>query len=409
MSPPSASSRGPGSAVAARWVPALLGGLTFTLLADEALPAGSLLGKALGAAILAVAAPGILAGRLGPGDRRWLVLPVLGFAALSLTSMLWTVDPPTTALRARHLGMEAALMVAWCALWTRDRARAVGLGAALATGVLAMGFVAELGQASGARLHAFGVHPNLQARDAALGALAAVLLVPGLPRWGIALVALAGGFALGASFSAGALLAAVAACVVLLSGGPRWRIAVASLLAGVLLGAGALTASASRSPRLRTPMTSVRGSAVEEIGSGRLVLWGHALRVTAAHPWVGAGAGAFPAAMEPIRVEHQLRGGEHTKPRRRAHSSFLEALAETGPLGLLLFCAPLAWAAGAAVRRRDEIAGAFVAFTATSAATESLLEQRGLWLGVALAVLSSRARRPGDARASPRPSPPPTS
>lgn len=386
-------------------VPALFAALALLTLADEAFPLGTLAGKLVGGGLLAVAVPSLLRAQPLDDAGRWLLLPVAGFAILATTSLLWTADGGATLLRSRHLGMEALLLLALTVLWTPRRAQAVGLGGALAAGVLALGFLLELTAPEGARLRAFGVHPNLQARDVALGALMAVLLVPRLPRWCAVLVTGVGGFALGASFSSGAMLATVCACLVLLPY-RRWRPAVAGLLFGTLIGAAALTASADHAPKLRSPATALGGSAVEEIGSGRFVLWGHALRVSAAHPFVGAGAGAFPAAMEPIRVEHQRRGGEHSKPRRRAHNSFLEALAELGPLGLLLFCLPLGWTAVRALATRNEVAGALVVFISVSALTDSLLQQRSLWLGIAVAALS--VGRPGR-RGNPQSSLPPTS
>jgi len=375
----------------------LLGALT---LAGSAVPYGPTATKGVGALLLVVAAPELFSGRVANKPLALLGLGVGAFAILNVASLAWTVDAAATSVRARHVVMEALCVAAVAAVWRARSSEALGLGGALAAGVLAMGFLWELMAPEGARLRPFGVHPNLAARDAVLGALLGTLLIPRMPTWGAMLIGGVGGLALGVSFSSGAMLAAIAACAVLVLD-PRWRPVAASLLAGTLLGGALLTVSAP--PKLRTPATAVRGSAVEEIGSGRLVLWGHALRVAAAHPVLGAGAGAFPAAMEPIRVEHQLAGGEHTKPRRRAHSSFLEVLAETGPLGLLLFVLPLGWAGRRAWVHRDAVSGALVAFVAVSASTDSLLQQRSLWLGIAVAVLSAGAARPASGSRSPRP------
>ena len=385
--------------------PVLFAALAVLTLADEAFPEGALAGKAVGAGLLALAASTLPRRTRLSEPGRWLLFPVIALALWASASGLWTVDLYATLLRSRHLGMEALLLVALTWLWTPRRAQAMGLGSALATGILTLGFLLELAAPEGARLRPFGVHPNLQARDIALGSLMAVLLMPRLPGWCAVLLTSVGGFGLGASFSSGAMLAVVCACLPLL---PlrRWRPATAGLLVGTLVGAAALTVCADHVPQLRSPATALEGNAIEEIGSGRLVLWGHALRVSAAHPFVGSGAGTFPTAMEPIRVEHQRRGGEHSKPNRRAHNSFLEMLAELGPLGLLLFCLPMFWVGLRALMTRNEVAAALVVFVGVSALTDSLIQQRSLWLGLAVAALSLvRSGQQG----SSQPSLPPTS
>ena len=387
-----------------RWLTALvMGGTVFVALADEAIPQGPLVGKVAGVLLLVLALPRLLRLNLPVPTLRGVLLPLAGFAAFSLFSLVWSVDPDATALRSQHLVMEALLLGALAASWSPRGRETVALAGVLVAGVLAVGFGLEALSLEGARLRPFGLHPNLAARDALLAGLLGTLLSPRLPSWGAALVAGVAGFSVGASFSSGALLASVAVAVVLLAE-RRWRPTIGGLLLGVVLGFGVLLANADRAPQLRTPATALQGNAIEEIGSGRFVLWGHALRVTAAHSVLGAGAGAFPEAMEPIRIAHQRSGGEHSKPRRRAHNSFLEALAETGPLGLLLFAAPFAWLARTAWRRRNVVAGAFVAYAATAAMTDSVLQQKSLWLALGVGALMTGARaRPTTALPSPPP------
>ena len=388
-----------------RWLTALvMGGTVFVALTDEAIPQGPLISKIAGVLLLAFALPRLLRGTLPLPPLRGVLLPLAGFATFSLLSLVWSVDPDATALRARHLVMEALLLGALAASWSPRGRDAVALAGALVAGVLAVGFGLEALSPEGARLRPFGLHPNLAARDALLAGLLGTLLSPRLPPWGAPLIAAVAGISVGASFSSGALLASVAVAMVLLAD-RRWRPTIGGLLLGVVLGSGVLLASAERAPRLRTPATALRGNAVEEVGSGRLVLWGHALRVTAAHPVLGAGAGTFPEAMEPIRIAHQRAGGEHSKPRRRAHNSFLETLAETGLLGLLLFAAPFGWLARTAWRRRNAVAGAFVAYAATASMTDSVLQQKSLWLALGIGALMTGERdRPTTAPPSPPPS-----
>jgi len=373
----------------------LLGLAAFVVCADRVLPGGVLAGKGVLAALIGVAV--LLAGMervRANKDARWLVGPALGLALWAGASLLWTVDAAATVARAKHLSLEVLWLGALAILWSRDRRAALGVGGFVACAALLLGFGIELQTGEGARLRPYGIHPNLAARDAVLGALLVLLIPRGHGGRGVGAAAM-GGLAAGLSFSSGAVLAMLGA-VGVLGLRRRWRGVVASFVVTACLGGAVLTLSAQDAPKRRTPATAVQGSAIEEIGSGRLVLWGHALRVTQEHGALGAGAGAFPAAMEPIRAAHQAAGGEHSKPRRRAHNSFLELLAELGPVGLALFVTPLAWAARQAWRRRDELAGAFVAFTALSAMTDSLLQQKSLWLALAVCVLLGAEERAGE-------------
>ena len=365
-----------------------------TVLLDDAFAAGRAAAMVFGAILVALTwAERNERPPEGRPPRAVLIAPAM-LAGLALLSLLWSVDPAATAGRARHLALEAALVPA--VIWLGPR-RTLAWAGLLGACVLLGGFGAELMSPHGVRLRAFGVHPNLQGREAALAGLLLALAVP-IPRGVVVLGGLSAGLALGLSFSSGALLAAVGAAAVLALA-PSRRLLAAMLLAGTL--AGGLLLSASAPERVRSPATALRGDAVEEIGSGRLVIWGHATRVIAQHPLLGCGAGAFPAAMEPIRVAHQARGGEHSKPRRRAHSVYLELLAELGPVGLLLFVGPLLLGVREAWRRRDPVAGALLAFVLLSAATDSLLQTKSLWLGWAVAL---SATWPGTRP----PSPPPT-
>lgn len=360
----------------------LAGAYGFLAVADEAVAwqAGATT-KVVGAGlVLAIAVQAFKERRARP-PLLTLALPVALLAAWCALSILWSVDPAASRVRSMHLAFEALLLAALCVAPDRGalvRGLALGLGAGAA--VVALGFLLELGGAHGARLHPFDTHGNLQGRDAALGALALGLLGP--DRRLLALAGLAG-VGLGLSFSSGAWLAAVVACAVLATQ-PDRRPLVATLLIAMVLGAGLLSV-AGHDTRLRSPTTALQGNAVEEIGSGRLVLWGHAARISAAHPLRGVGAGAFPVALEEVRHAHQLAGGEHSKPGRRAHNSYLDLLAETGPLAVLLFLVPLAAALRAG--RRRPMALALTLFVATSALTDSLLHQKSLWIALALAAL----------------------
>ena len=370
-------------------VPLLAAVYGFLAVADEliAWQAGAT-SKGVGAALLLAIVAEERGRRLDARAAGRIALPVLALALWSATSLLWTMDADATWARSRHLLFEALLIAGLCVVGDRRRllsALAVGVGAGAV--VLTVGFVAALGAPHGARLYAFGAHPNLQGRDIALGVLALAAL-SGLPRRGVIAAAAIGGVGLGLSFSAGAWLASVVAAAVLARERSH-RAAVGALLLGLLVGAGALSVAGAES-RLRSPATALRGDAVEEIGSGRLVLWAHAGRIWAAHRVLGVGAGAFPVALEEVRAAHQHAGGEHTKPGRRSHSVYLDLLAETGPLGLALFLLPLGLALRRGRLRGDAVAGALLVFVLASAATDSLLHQKSLWLALAIAALACR-------------------
>lgn len=374
----------------------LAGAYGFLAVAEEAVAGLPQMTTKLigGGFVLAVAASFIQGRRPERPPLRTLVLPVALLAAWCALSITWTVDVEATRVRALHVAFEA-LLIAALALDPHGkrtlRYLAVGLGAGAV--LLSLGFFASLGLAQGARLDSFGVHANLQAREVAFGLLAAGLIAAG-PRRRLALTAAAlGGVALGLSFSSGAWLA-LAAAAAILALDRQHRALVAALLTGLVAGALLLSVAAqSEGSRLRTPVAGMQGSTVEGVGSGRLVLWRHALQLSAEHPLLGVGAGAFPTAVEKVRVRYQRAGGDRTKPARRSHSVYLDLLAETGPLSVLLFVLPLAIALGSGWRERDRVVLALVAFILVSAATDSLLHQRSLWLAVAVACLASERAR----------------
>jgi O-antigen ligase len=95
-------------------------------------------------------------------------------------------------------------------------------------------------------------------------------------------------------------------------------------------------------------------------GNGRADLWHVAWQMRDAHPLVGAGAGTFE--------RYWLRSDRASFQARDAHNLYLETLAETGPLGLLILVSLLAVPVVAIIRRRNAVTaaafGAFVAFAA---------------------------------------------
>jgi O-antigen ligase len=376
-------------------VSVLAGAYGFLALAEEAISwQPQLATKVIGGAlVLAVAVSFVQGRRPERPPIRSLVLPIALLAAWCGLSLTWTLDVEATRVRSIHLGFEALLIAALALAPDRERVlRALSLGLGAGAVILSLGFLAALGEPHGARLMAFGAHANLQGREIVLGVLALGLLGRQSSRVRLA-TAVAGGVGIGLSFSAGTWLATVAAASVL-AVRREHRSLVAALLGGIVVGTLLLTAAGqSDESRLRSPATALQGNAVEEIGSGRLVLWGHAARMTAAHPVLGVGAGAFPTALEEVRADYQRAGGEHTKPSRRSHSVYLDLLAETGPLALVLFLTPLGLALRSGWTHRDHVVLALVTFVVVSGSTDSLLHQKSLWLAVALACLAAGRRR----------------
>jgi O-antigen ligase len=75
-----------------------------------------------------------------------------------------------------------------------------------------------------------------------------------------------------------------------------------------------------------------RGVSVEGYVEQRLEIFQNANRIAAERPMRGIGLGAFPEAM------HALKSTELTNDWRRAHNSYLEAVAELGWPVVILMC-----------------------------------------------------------------------
>jgi O-antigen ligase len=129
-------------------------------------------------------------------------------------------------------------------------------------------------------------------------------------------------------------------------------------------------------------------------GNGRADLWHAAWRDYVHHPWLGSGAGSY----EQWWLQHRPVGLKV----RDAHSLYLEALAELGPLGLLLLFVLVGVPLVAAVRARAQplvpaAAGAFAAW-AIHATLDwdwelAAVTSAGLLCGIACVIA---ARREGE-------------
>lgn len=163
-------------------------------------------------------------------------------------------------------------------------------------------------------------------------------------------------FALYASFSRGAWLGAAAAGLVMVMFFPRrLSLGLALGLGGLVVGgwlinAGLLPASiAARFASLAevASFSDVRGVNINDANFAiveRLAHWQAALDMARAHPWLGVGVGNYGAAYTQYALFNWPLSLGH------AHNIYLNALAETGVLGLLAYLSVWAAAMGLTIR-----------------------------------------------------------
>ncbi|MBI4769670.1 MAG: O-antigen ligase family protein [Chloroflexi bacterium] len=161
-----------------------------------------------------------------------------------------------------------------------------------------------------------------------------------LPPAAVALAALAG---LGVSFSRGAWLGAGAAVGAMILFGTRKWWAGGLLVAGGLAGIGFLSGSGLLpgviADRLRDVGTfvqvyDVRGANITDENFAlveRVAHWQAALEMARQHPWLGVGLDNYEAAYPGVRLLNWVY------PLGHAHNIYLNALAETGALGLAAY------------------------------------------------------------------------
>lgn len=376
------------------WLPAAAGGVTWQRVVGAAF-----VGCALGAAGLPRPWP--------PGSAAFA-----GFGVLAAVTGLWAREPRVSAGAAATLASLVTLY-AVAGVWLRrpeargwaGRAAAAG-AAALAAGI-AVHYLRVVGLPEEAQPRRYGLPPgdaNEQARLVLLGLLVAVAgagEARGSRAGAVAFAALAGPvlWVLG---SRGALLAGAAAGVALAAGDPCGR-----RTAGAAVVAAGLAAAAAGAAGLYTPAVEARATlaAAPDLGeatSGRDAIWTIGLEMARRAP-TGVGYGNFPIRYDELRDEMGMEG--RTRPGRDAHSIYLQALAETGPLGLALLLGGL----GALLRalwraepgRARAVGLALLAFAAVSGATTPQLPRKSFWL--ALAAASARVGSREDRGQEPEP------
>jgi O-antigen ligase len=289
------------------------------------------------------------------GEHPHLTWLVIGFLAWGAVTLLWAAEmsPGLTAL-SRFLPNMLLLPIAYAAVRER-RDLILVLGSILTGAVVAAAFgilkppaasIATEGRVTGT----IG-DPNELAAALLVGLAIATGFLPGRalspPRRLFALIAIplcAAGIFL--SLSRGGLIALAA----MLVAGPifagRWRLAMTGvLLAVVASGIVYFTQFASLPARER--VTTTNG------GSGRSDLWTVGLRMVDTHPTRGVGVGNFPVVSRNYVLQPgTLRRSDliFSAAPKIAHNTYLQVLAETGVLGLMLFCGVILACVGCALR-----------------------------------------------------------
>jgi O-antigen ligase len=352
-----------------------------------------------------------------------LLLPVLGFTAVTVLGGLSLTDHVSAALPAIRMTVVGSMMFYVLATLVRSRHQVAWVVAALALSAAVPGLAAIAEFRSGTTDYGFiTASGTLVSRVAAgfaqpnqLGGFL-VLLIPVIAggmlvsRRGRPLLALGGVLGIVGiylSFSRGALLGLAVAPLVLV--GWRWAFLLTPVGAAVL----ALTA-----PDLLRERFATLSSSGSELAT-RADIWHAAEHIWTAHPLLGVGPGGFPDAYATTR----LPGKEFLpttlfEPPPHAHDLVLQVMAEQGVVGLLAFGA-LAVAIVAALLRvlrarerwvrvagRAVLAG-FAAFAVHNLFDVTLLAGTGEYvfalagLASALAWVSRTAPSPGAAAGAP--------
>jgi O-antigen ligase len=236
----------------------------------------------------------------------------------------------TTLVTERHLRLVVGGFVFGAVL-------AVSIGLA-STGLRPASSALETATYTQGRLQAGG-DPNYLAA----GLVPAIVLAGGLiastrsllVRWALTFAAVVITVGLAATQSRGGLLAAVAAAVVALLVMRRHRLHVSAAMA---IAVGLIGFWFAISPGAFERVTNADGG-----GNGRADVWRVAWRVFEEHPFRGVGLGGFrEASAAHVLQPGQLSAVELIVDRPHVvHNTYLQLLAETGIIGLVLYLAAL--------------------------------------------------------------------
>ncbi len=278
--------------------------------------------------------------------------------ALMALSSAWAADR-VLALKETIKWGEALAVLVCAPRWLRERRTlALVLGAVVAVAVLealiglAQGtiFALDLPVSADRGVRVIGTfgQPNPYSGELNLALPLVLALAAWAREWRMRLVGMGLGVVIGGALalaqSRGALLGLVGALLVLAwLGWPRIRpwlagcAALAATILGMLLAAGKLTGASLLAhlgwrpltdAALSTNITDANFSTVE-----RLAHWAAALRMLAAHPLLGVGAGNYPVAYPHYQVPRWHLALGH------AHNLYLNMAAEIGIPGALAYLA----------------------------------------------------------------------
>jgi O-antigen ligase len=313
-----------------------------------ALSGGMLSAPKLAGLLLAVSWLAVLTTRREPtilDERPWVVVTLVLFIAWQLITWTWSEDRGQNIdSLIRYVPNLLIVAIAFSAIRTRTQLMWVVLS--LLAGLVVSAVVTTLTVDPEEADRAAGLSGGANEMAAAMVVGIVLCLTLALMRrnGGLLRLTLVGGIglctlALFLSLSRGGLLALGAALVVAVLMAGRWRrLIVVTAGVVVLVAVGYFTTFAPLPARER----------VLEVGNGtgRTDVWTVGMRMVAAQPFTGVGAGNFEIAS----IHYLLRPGVIADDEfiisvpKIAHNSFLEPLAETGIPGLALFLAILATA-----------------------------------------------------------------
>lgn len=339
----------------AGWPSFIPGIVAFSVLTSVGVADGGLFPRAwrLGTlALVSIAGAALLSRRrVGLGRREWLVVGALAaYTGWTAASGAWSGHVSLAFLNAERSLVYPAAMLA--ALLVTERFSAAHLLVGVLAGVTAVcGYglgiylftSPPLDPIEGSLLFQPLGYANAVGILATVGILLALGLALAARRWLLRVVALAPlvvfAPALYFSSSRGAGLALVVGLVCL----PTF-VGLLSLRGSALVGAGAVVALA-----VAAVAAVVAGPQIFS-GQYRVQYWQVAWWDYRDHPWLGAGAGTYR--------EYWLRNRPVDVFVSTAHTLYLQALAELGPIGFALILIAIVAPLFVLLRRRDPVTGA---------------------------------------------------
>jgi O-antigen ligase len=286
-----------------------------------------------------------------PRDAPLVTAALLALVVWSLASATWAADPRVTLSSTARLAQLVALVFVIYTAVRKASDVLVLVGAFLVGAVVTSTYALANGTLRAGRLTGGIFNPNTLAAELAVALILTMFLFVSAPRFWqrLLLLVCAGIFAVGFAETqsrSGLIGLGCAAMVAVVVAGPARGRILAVVLVAAAIGVGYYVFAAP--PQLRERVTSiVTGGQASPL---REDTWQIALRMSRDHPVGGVGLGNFR------RVESKYFAGtldvQQVGSLRRfelvAHSTYLEALAELGIIGLGLLVVVLAVTVGRA-------------------------------------------------------------